>query len=174
MTAERKSLNFGLESESESSESETEVDEKEVCDSGEAQQSDKNVVAKMTDDEMVTTNTKEKYFQRKWSYDDEIILLQGMTDFKKDQGKSPYDDMTGFIDTVKNCISFQANQNQFTTKNLFLFRKHIFGHIIIRTLHLIIFEINHALQQSDLTIITPLSLKKKFWYLLPPFRHQLS
>ncbi|KAG7600689.1 GLABROUS1 enhancer-binding protein family [Arabidopsis suecica] len=60
--------------------------------------------------------TKKNYFQRKWSEDDEIILLQSMVDFKNDIGKSPYDDMIVFIDTVKNIISFQANQNQFTTK----------------------------------------------------------
>ncbi|CAH8255762.1 unnamed protein product [Arabidopsis lyrata] len=60
--------------------------------------------------------TKKNYFQRKWSEDDEIVLLQGMIDFKNDKGKSPYDDMTAFIDTVKNIISFQANQSQFTTK----------------------------------------------------------
>ncbi|CAE5960276.1 unnamed protein product [Arabidopsis arenosa] len=60
--------------------------------------------------------TKNNYFQRKWGEDDEIVLLQGMVDFKNDKGKSPYDDMTAFIDTVKNIISFQANQSQFTTK----------------------------------------------------------
>ncbi|KAG7640163.1 GLABROUS1 enhancer-binding protein family [Arabidopsis suecica] len=74
------------------------------------------VVTKTSDDEMVSTDTKKNYFQRIWSDDDEIVLLQGMVDFENDKGKSPYDDMTGFIDTVKNFISFQANQHQFTTK----------------------------------------------------------
>ncbi|CAE5960295.1 unnamed protein product [Arabidopsis arenosa] len=68
------------------------------------------------EEEQKDPGTKKNYFQRKWSEDDEIVLLQGMVDFKNDKGKSPYDDMTAFIDTVKNIISFQANQSQFTTK----------------------------------------------------------
>jgi len=87
--------------------SETEL-EKKICGSV--------VVAKMNDDKMVSTDTKKKYFQRILSDDDKIVLLQGMVDFQNDKGTISYDDMTGFIDTVKNIISFQANSRQFTTK----------------------------------------------------------
>ncbi|KAH0943037.1 hypothetical protein HID58_002674 [Brassica napus] len=46
-------------------------------------------------------------FQRLWTEDDEIAVLQGMIDFKKDTGNSPYDDTNAYYDYIKKSISFE-------------------------------------------------------------------
>ncbi|EOA30761.1 hypothetical protein CARUB_v10013903mg [Capsella rubella] len=59
---------------------------------------------------------KKPRFQRLWSEEDEISLLQGMIDFKAEKGTSPYDDMNGFFDEYKKCISFNVSKTQFSDK----------------------------------------------------------
>ncbi|XP_010450191.1 PREDICTED: probable transcription factor At1g44810 [Camelina sativa] len=64
----------------------------------------------------VSGDDEKKPFQRLWSEDDEISLLQGMIDFKAEKGTSPYDDMNGFFDMAKNNISFDVSKIQFGDK----------------------------------------------------------
>ncbi|KAG7584431.1 GLABROUS1 enhancer-binding protein family [Arabidopsis suecica] len=61
-------------------------------------------------------DNKKPRFQRLWTEEDEISLLQGMIDFKAETGTSPYDDMNGFFDVAKKNISFDVSKNQFGDK----------------------------------------------------------
>ncbi|CAN8294208.1 unnamed protein product [Cochlearia groenlandica] len=60
--------------------------------------------------------TKKTYFQRVWSEEDEIALLQGIIDYKANTGVSPYDDTNGFYQLVKKSISFDVSKIQFMEK----------------------------------------------------------
>lgn len=60
--------------------------------------------------------TKKTYFQRVWSEDDEIAVLQGIIDYKTETGLSPYDDTNGFYQLVKKSISFDVSKIQFMEK----------------------------------------------------------
>ncbi|CDY52323.1 BnaA01g36220D [Brassica napus] len=51
-------------------------------------------------------------FQRLWTEDDEIAVLQGMIDFKKDTGNSPYDDTNAYYDYIKKSISFEEFEEE--------------------------------------------------------------
>ncbi|KAG7650229.1 putative transcription factor [Arabidopsis thaliana] len=64
-------------------------------------------------------------FQRLWSEEDEILVLQGMIDFKADTGKSPYVDTNAFYDFLKKSISFEVSKNQFMDKIRSLRKKYI-------------------------------------------------
>lgn len=68
---------------------------------------------------------KKPAFQRLWSEEDEIAVLQGMIDFKSDTGKSPYEDTNGFYDFIKKSISFEVSKNQFMDKIRSLKKKFI-------------------------------------------------
>ncbi|XP_020880771.1 probable transcription factor At4g00610 [Arabidopsis lyrata subsp. lyrata] len=60
---------------------------------------------------------KNPMFQRSWSEEDQIMLLEGMIDFSRDTGTSVYDDMNGFSEKHKDSISFDVkNVNQFVKK----------------------------------------------------------
>ncbi|EOA35287.1 hypothetical protein CARUB_v10020457mg [Capsella rubella] len=61
-------------------------------------------------------SVKKPAFQRLWTEDDEIAVLQGMIDFKADTGKSPYEDTNAFYDFIKKSISFEVSKNQFMDK----------------------------------------------------------
>ncbi|CAE5990678.1 unnamed protein product [Arabidopsis arenosa] len=61
-------------------------------------------------------DNKKPRFQRLWTEEDEISLLQGMIDFKAETGTSPYDDMNKFFDIAKESISFDVSKNQFGDK----------------------------------------------------------
>ncbi|KAG7579774.1 GLABROUS1 enhancer-binding protein family [Arabidopsis thaliana x Arabidopsis arenosa] len=61
-------------------------------------------------------DNKKPRFQRLWTDEDEISLLQGMIDFKAETGTSPYDDMNKFFDIAKESISFDVSKNQFGDK----------------------------------------------------------
>ncbi|CAH8262778.1 unnamed protein product [Arabidopsis lyrata] len=61
-------------------------------------------------------DNKKPRFQRLWTEEDEIALLQGMIDFKAQTGTSPYDDMNKFFDIAKESISFDVSKNQFGDK----------------------------------------------------------
>lgn len=64
-------------------------------------------------------------FQRLWSEEDEISVLQGMIDFKADTGKSPYEDMDRFYELTSKSISFEASKIQFVDKIRSLKRKYM-------------------------------------------------
>ncbi|KAL0693785.1 hypothetical protein Bca4012_060965 [Brassica carinata] len=64
-------------------------------------------------------------FQRLWTEEDEIAVLQGMIDFKKETGKSPYDDTNVYYDYIKKSISFEVSKNQFMDKIRSLRKKYI-------------------------------------------------
>ncbi|KFK23649.1 hypothetical protein AALP_AAs49271U000100 [Arabis alpina] len=59
---------------------------------------------------------KKPAFQRLWSEEDEIALLQGMIDFRDDTGKIPYEDTNGFYDYMKKSISVEVSKSQFMDK----------------------------------------------------------
>lgn len=68
---------------------------------------------------------KPSSFQRLWSEEDEVSLLQGMIDFKADSGKSPYEDMDRFYELASKSISFEASKIQFVDKIRSLKRKYM-------------------------------------------------
>ncbi|KAJ4881623.1 DNA-binding storekeeper protein-related transcriptional regulator [Raphanus sativus] len=68
---------------------------------------------------------KKPLFQRLWSEEDEISLLQGMIDFKSGTGKSPYEDMDGFYELIKKSISFEASKYQTAEKIRSLRKKYV-------------------------------------------------
>ncbi|CAA7029791.1 unnamed protein product [Microthlaspi erraticum] len=78
------------------------------------------------DDEKKTgEDSKKPAFQRLWTEDDEITILQGMIDFKADKGKSPYEDTTAYYDFVKGSISCVVTKNQFMDKLRSLKKKYM-------------------------------------------------
>ncbi|KAF8095970.1 hypothetical protein N665_0320s0092 [Sinapis alba] len=64
-------------------------------------------------------------FQRLWTEEDEITVLQGMIDFKNDTGNSPYDDTNAYYDYIKKSISFEVSKNQFMDKLRSLKKKYM-------------------------------------------------
>ncbi|CAH8359744.1 unnamed protein product [Eruca vesicaria subsp. sativa] len=72
-----------------------------------------------------TTTKKASLFQRLWSEEDEISVLQGMIDFKADTGKSPYEDMHSFYKLTSKSISFEPSKIQFVDKIRSLRRKYM-------------------------------------------------
>ncbi|CAE5960200.1 unnamed protein product [Arabidopsis arenosa] len=76
--------------------------------------------------ETETETAKKPPFQRLWSEEDEIVLLQGMIDFSSDTGKSVSDDMNGFFEKLKDSISFDVKGvNQFVKKIWSLKNKYV-------------------------------------------------
>ncbi|AEE81872.1 putative protein [Arabidopsis thaliana] len=83
--------------------------------------------AKRAASEAATTSTKRvkkdeesvkkpALFQRLWSDDDEISMLQGMIDYHADTGKSPSADTNAFYEFQKKSISFEVSKSQFSDK----------------------------------------------------------
>ncbi|WZZ28090.1 hypothetical protein YC2023_011491 [Brassica napus] len=65
--------------------------------------------AKKDDEKKIGEDSKKPAaFQRLWTEEDEIAVLQGMIDFKKDTGNSPYDDTNAYYDYIKKSISFEV------------------------------------------------------------------
>ncbi|CAL9214563.1 unnamed protein product, partial [Arabidopsis halleri] len=60
--------------------------------------------------------TKKTYFQRLWSEDDEIAVLQGLIDYKNDTGVSPFEDKNKVYQMVKKSVSFDVSKIQFMEK----------------------------------------------------------
>lgn len=60
--------------------------------------------------------TKKSCFQRVWTEEDEIAVLQGIIDYKNETGSSPYDDKNAFYDLVKKSVSFDVTKTQFMEK----------------------------------------------------------
>ncbi|KAL0703879.1 hypothetical protein Bca4012_070304 [Brassica carinata] len=59
---------------------------------------------------------KKTYFQRVWSEEDEIAVLQGLIDYRNDTGVSPYDDTNAFYLSVKKSVSFDVSKTQVIKK----------------------------------------------------------
>ncbi|KAF8047388.1 hypothetical protein N665_3063s0001 [Sinapis alba] len=59
---------------------------------------------------------KKNCFQRVWTEEDEIAVLQGIIDFKNETGSSPYDDKNALYDLVKKSVSFDVAKTQFMEK----------------------------------------------------------
>ncbi|CAF2133948.1 unnamed protein product [Brassica rapa] len=70
-------------------------------------------------------DSKKPAFQRLWTEEDEIAVLQGMIDFKNDTGNSPYDDTNAYYDYIKKSISFEVSKNQFMDKLRSLKKKYM-------------------------------------------------
>ncbi|CAN8245141.1 unnamed protein product [Cochlearia groenlandica] len=64
-------------------------------------------------------------FQRLWTEEDEIAVLQGMIDFKEETGKSFYEDTNCYYDFIKKSISFEVSKNQFMDKLRSLKKKYM-------------------------------------------------
>ncbi|CAL9224094.1 unnamed protein product [Arabidopsis halleri] len=83
-------------------------------------------VSKRAKTESETETAKKQLFQRLWSEEDEIVLLQGMIDFSGVTGKSVFDDMNGFFEKLKDSISFDVKGvNQFHNKIRSLKNKYV-------------------------------------------------
>uniref|UniRef100_A0A1J3EGF8 Mediator-associated protein 1 n=1 Tax=Noccaea caerulescens TaxID=107243 RepID=A0A1J3EGF8_NOCCA len=77
------------------------------------------------DEKKIGEDSKKPAFQRLWTEDDEIAILQGMIDFKADTGKSPYEDTTAYYDFIKGSISFEVSKSQFMDKLRSLKKKYM-------------------------------------------------
>ncbi|CAH8294912.1 unnamed protein product [Eruca vesicaria subsp. sativa] len=64
--------------------------------------------------------TKKNYFQRVWTKGDEIVLLQGLVDYKNENGS---DDKKALYELLKDSISFKVTKTQFLEKIRSLKRK---------------------------------------------------
>ncbi|CAH8307617.1 unnamed protein product [Eruca vesicaria subsp. sativa] len=80
---------------------------------------------KDNEEKKIGEDSKKPAFQRLWTEDDEIAVLQGMIDFKKDTGNSPYDDTNAYYDYIKKSISFEVSKNQFMDKLRSLKKKYM-------------------------------------------------
>ncbi|ESQ56337.1 hypothetical protein EUTSA_v10026078mg [Eutrema salsugineum] len=76
-------------------------------------------------EKQIVEATKKPLFQRLWTEEDEISLLQGMNDYEADKGYSPYVDMDGFYELALKSISFQASKKQFRDKISFLKKRRL-------------------------------------------------
>ncbi|ESQ29258.1 hypothetical protein EUTSA_v10023503mg [Eutrema salsugineum] len=77
------------------------------------------------DEKKIGEDSKKPAFQRLWTEEDEITVLQGMIDFKADTGKSPYEDTNLYYDFIKKSISFDVSKNQFMDKIRSLKKKYM-------------------------------------------------
>ncbi|KAI3716911.1 hypothetical protein L1987_68137 [Smallanthus sonchifolius] len=59
---------------------------------------------------------KKQLFQRLWSVDNEIELIQGMIDYVEEKGKDPLADVNDFYEFVKKSLHVDVNDKQVVTK----------------------------------------------------------
>ncbi|XP_019086345.1 PREDICTED: probable transcription factor At4g00610 [Camelina sativa] len=60
---------------------------------------------------------KKEMFQRIWSEEDEVLLLQGMIDYRSKTGNNTSDDTNGFFKSIKSSFNFEVKSlHQFTNK----------------------------------------------------------
>ncbi|KAJ6417038.1 hypothetical protein OIU84_002852 [Salix udensis] len=67
-------------------------------------------------------DSKKQLFQRLWTEDDEISLLQGIIDFIAEKGFDPLKDMNAFFDFIKQSLHFDVSMSQLKDK-IFRLRK---------------------------------------------------
>uniref|UniRef100_A0A2C9U4F8 Glabrous enhancer-binding protein-like DBD domain-containing protein n=1 Tax=Manihot esculenta TaxID=3983 RepID=A0A2C9U4F8_MANES len=61
---------------------------------------------------------KKQLFQRLWSEDDEILVLEGIIDFTENKGVDHAKDMNSFFDFIKSSLHFDVSLNQLKDKVL--------------------------------------------------------
>ncbi|KAJ6724605.1 hypothetical protein OIU85_022515 [Salix viminalis] len=61
-------------------------------------------------------DSKKQLFQRLWTEDDEISLLQGMIDFVAENGVDPSKDTSAFLDFIKQSVHFDVSISQLKDK----------------------------------------------------------
>ncbi|KAJ6292915.1 hypothetical protein OIU78_024988 [Salix suchowensis] len=61
-------------------------------------------------------DSKKQLFQRLWTEDDEISLLQGMIDFVAENGVDPSKDTNAFLDFIKQSLHFDVSISQLKDK----------------------------------------------------------
>ncbi|KAJ4885347.1 DNA-binding storekeeper protein-related transcriptional regulator [Raphanus sativus] len=70
------------------------------------------------DDKKITVfqETKKNYFQRVWTEEDEITVLQGIIDYQNETGSSAFDDRNALYELLKQSLSFTPTKTQFSEK----------------------------------------------------------
>ncbi|KAM0065114.1 putative transcription factor GeBP family [Helianthus debilis subsp. tardiflorus] len=67
----------------------------------------------------------EKLFQRLWSEDDEIVVLEGMIGYKKENGEDPIADMGAFHEYIKKSLHVDFSRSQLVDKVRRLKKKYV-------------------------------------------------
>ncbi|MFS7988624.1 putative transcription factor GeBP family [Helianthus anomalus] len=67
----------------------------------------------------------EKLFQRLWSEDDEIVVLEGMIGYKKENGEDPIADMGAFHEYIKKSLHVDVSRSQLVDKVRRLKKKYV-------------------------------------------------
>ncbi|KAJ0735509.1 putative transcription factor GeBP family [Helianthus annuus] len=67
----------------------------------------------------------EKLFQRLWSEDDEIVVLEGMIGYKKEKGEDPIADMGAFHEYIKKSLHVDFSRSQLVDKVRRLKKKYV-------------------------------------------------
>ncbi|XP_057513740.1 probable transcription factor At1g11510 [Actinidia eriantha] len=61
-------------------------------------------------------NAKKQLFQRLWSEDDEIVILNGMAKYAAEKGADPVADMNGYHDFIKKSLHVDVSKTQLSDK----------------------------------------------------------
>ncbi|MCI23699.1 mediator-associated protein 1-like, partial [Trifolium medium] len=61
-------------------------------------------------------NDSRKLFQRLWTDEDEIVILQGFLDYNANRGSSYHNDTGSFYDQIKSKIQLDFNKSQLVDK----------------------------------------------------------
>ncbi|KDP45631.1 hypothetical protein JCGZ_17238 [Jatropha curcas] len=61
-------------------------------------------------------DTKKQLFQRLWSEDDEIAVLEGLIEYAEKKGVDPAKDMTSFFEYIKKSLHFDVSLSQLKDK----------------------------------------------------------
>ncbi|OAY35154.1 STOREKEEPER protein [Manihot esculenta] len=83
------------------------------CIAGETPRKKKNKAIGGGDDEEVK---KGSAIQRLWSEDDEIAILNGLSQYKSEKGSNPYADMGDFHEFIKKSLHVDVSKNQLMDK----------------------------------------------------------
>ncbi|GAU21430.1 hypothetical protein TSUD_32610 [Trifolium subterraneum] len=67
-------------------------------------------------DQMEEKNDSRKLFQRLWTDEDEIVILQGFLDYNANRGSSYHNDTGSFYDQIKSKIQLDFNKSQLVDK----------------------------------------------------------
>nr|GMD75175.1 mediator-associated protein 1-like [Ipomoea batatas] len=61
-------------------------------------------------------DSKKQLFQRLWSEDDEIALLEGMIEYTEKENADPHTDLDAFHEFIRNSLHFTMSKNQLQNK----------------------------------------------------------
>ncbi|XP_031113695.1 probable transcription factor At1g61730 [Ipomoea triloba] len=70
-------------------------------------------------------DSKKQLFQRLWSEDDEIALLEGMIEYTEKENADPHTDLDAFHDFIRNSLHFTVSKNQLQNKIKRMRKKYI-------------------------------------------------